>query len=319
MNDKTINCLVCGKIFKNYNSLGHHIRPIHNMTNKEYYDVYLRESNVGICQCEGCTNATKFRGLSIGYAQFCSINCLNKSNSHKQHISETKESRYGDPNYSNRDKYKQTMLDRYNSQHNWSGKARESTEKTWINQYGVNNPWKSKEVQKKCRDSFAKSHNGKHTPFEITKVQQKAERKANTHESRQKANRTKESNDHRSKLELYFIDLLRKNNVNFIDEYSSEDYPYLCDFYLPDTNCYVEINNYWSHKDHLFDENNVDDLTVLHKWQEKAKTSKAYQSAIDVWTKSDVEKYNTAIRNKLNYKILYTKDDIDRFIKELTR
>lgn len=68
----------------------------------------------------------------------------------------------------------------------------------------------------------------------------------------------------------------------------------------------------------MFDENNPDDIAILHKWQEKAKTSKAYQSAIDVWTKSDVEKYNTAIKNKLNYKILYNKEDIDNFIKELT-
>lgn len=311
-----IICKICGREFKNYNGLGHHIKT-HKISTKEYYDTYFKQDSDDVCHCEDCTNKTTFRSISVGYSKFCSIQCLNKSSSHKENIAKTKQDRYDDPFYSNRVKYKETMTKKYGCTHNWSGKARESTEKTWINQYGVDNPWKSKEVQKKCRDSFAKSHNGKHTPFEITEVQQKAERKANTHESRQKANRTKESNGHRSKLELYFIDLLRKNNINFIDEYSSEDYPYLCDFYLPDTDCYVEINNYWSHKDHLFDENNPGDIAILHKWQEKAKTSKAYQSAIEVWTKSDVEKYNTVVRNKLNYKILYSKEDIDAFIMEM--
>ena len=310
-------CKICGKECKDYNGLSHHIKT-HKISTKDYYDTYFKQDNDGICHCEGCTNETTFRSISFGYSKFCSTRCLNKSSSHKENIAKTKQNRYGDPFYSNRTKCKETMIRKYGCTHNWSGKARESTKKTQINKYGVDNPWKNKDVQDKCKETFAKTHNGKRTPFEITEIQQKAENKANSHESRQKANITKESNGHRSKLELYFIDLLKKNNIKFIDEYSSEDYPYLCDFYLPDTSCYVEINNYWSHRDHLFDENNPDDIAILHKWQEKAKTSKAYQSAIDVWTKSDVEKYNTAIKNKLNYKILYNKEDIDNFIKELT-
>ena len=42
-----------------------------------------------------------------------------------------------------------------------------------------------------------------------------------------------------------------------------------------------------------------------------------YKVAITVWTKSDLEKRDYAIKNNLNYIVLWTLNDIDNFIKSL--
>ena len=43
----------------------------------------------------------------------------------------------------------------------------------------------------------------------------------------------------------------------------------------------------------------------LEAWQEKAKTSKFYENAIQTWTVRDVEKQRIAKENNLNYKVIY--------------
>ena len=71
------------------------------------------------------------------------------------------------------------------------------------------------------------------------------------------------------------------------------------------------------HAMHWFNSNNKDDLNKLTVWKEKAKTSSMYKVAITVWTKSDLEKRDYAIKNNLNYIVLWTLNDIDNFIKSL--
>ena len=71
------------------------------------------------------------------------------------------------------------------------------------------------------------------------------------------------------------------------------------------------------HGGHWFDETNEDDLNILHIWESKINKSSMYKSAIAVWTKSDLEKRNMAIKNNLNYIVLWTLDDINNYIKSL--
>ena len=49
-------------------------------------------------------------------------------------------------------------------------------------------------------------------------------------------------------------------------------------------------------------------------WKKKAKTSTRMQAAINVWTKLDIEKRNCAKNNKLNYVVLWTIEDIQKWI-----
>lgn len=49
-------------------------------------------------------------------------------------------------------------------------------------------------------------------------------------------------------------------------------------------------------------------IKYLNEWAEKSKTSKFYETAIEVWTTRDVLKYETAKMNHLNYLSIYTND-----------
>ena len=63
-----------------------------------------------------------------------------------------------------------------------------------------------------------------------------------------------------SKEESFFATELTKLGISYIPQYQSEQYPFLCDFYLPDYDIYIELNLYWSHNKHYFDKTNAEDL-----------------------------------------------------------
>ena len=70
MSDILCICKVCGLRLKNLNGLSQHLVK-HNLTQQEYYDLYYKEYNEGICPC--CGSETEFNRFS--YRRFCSIRC----------------------------------------------------------------------------------------------------------------------------------------------------------------------------------------------------------------------------------------------------
>ena len=70
------------------------------------------------------------------------------------------------------------------------------------------------------------------------------------------------------------------------------------------------INGYYTHCNHWFDSNNSDDVIKLNELIEKSKYHSMYNTCIRVWTQSDVEKRNCAKNNKLNYVVVWSKQDI---------
>lgn len=104
----------------------------------------------------------------------------------------------------------------------------------------------------------------------------------------------------------YFIKLKQEyGENNVIRSYRDSRYPYACDFYIPSEDLFIEFNRTWTHGGHPFDELNLDDISKLEMWQEKAKTSDYYKNAIYTWTDLDVRKRKTAERNHLNYSTIY--------------
>ena len=118
-------------------------------------------------------------------------------------------------------------------------------------------------------------------------------------------------------MEQYFIDKLEELNINYEYRYFDESgqYPYECDFYLKDTNTFIEINGTGLHDTHIFDPNNKKDIEQLEYIKSRTDSS-WYQSKLRIWLK-DKEKYDTAIKNKLNYYILWNTNDIDNFCNKL--
>lgn len=112
--------------------------------------------------------------------------------------------------------------------------------------------------------------------------------------------------------DLYYIKLIKKfGEDNIYRNYDKDPrYPFACDFYIKPLDLFIELNLHWSHGGHLFNEQNEEDINKLNIWKEKAKTSAFYKKSIETWTIRDPLKMQTAIANKLNYKVYYLEEEL---------
>ena len=108
------------------------------------------------------------------------------------------------------------------------------------------------------------------------------------------------------------VEMFGKNDV--FRQYSSDLYPYCSDFYIASKDLYIELNYSWFHGYHRFDKESSEDLNIVKAKQNK---SKAYNSFINTWTITDVEKVKTAKENELNYIVIYPNCFVDEFIEKL--
>ena len=109
--------------------------------------------------------------------------------------------------------------------------------------------------------------------------------------------------------------LLESLYVQVYYQYTSELYPFACDFYIPSEDVYIEYQGSWTHGHRPFDESNEECLEQLELWKERARTSKYYQNAIQVWTKRDPIKRETAKKNNLNWIEFFTVDEFNNWFK----
>ena len=115
--------------------------------------------------------------------------------------------------------------------------------------------------------------------------------------------------------ELAFIKLAEKFGIkNVIRYYTDTRYPFECDFYIKSLDLFIELNYHWTHGLHQFNKDNPADLQKLTSWIAKSATSNFYKVAINVWTNRDVIKYETAIKNKLNYLMFYKIADFNKWL-----
>ncbi len=105
--------------------------------------------------------------------------------------------------------------------------------------------------------------------------------------------------------ELYTKLLEKYNNKTVLRRYKEERYPFYCDFYVVEDDLFIELNAHWTHGGKPYDQNDKECQEKLSYWREKAKTSKFYENAIKTWTERDVVKRETAIKNNLNYEVIY--------------
>ena len=86
---KTIICILCGKEF---NSQGTHLRQ-HNITNKCYYDKYLKTDDEG--KCLVCGEPTRYYSMKYGYKSYCSDKCAANSDILINNKKQTCQKKYG--------------------------------------------------------------------------------------------------------------------------------------------------------------------------------------------------------------------------------
>lgn len=86
-------------------------------------------------------------------------------------------------------------------------------------------------------------------------------------------------------------------------QYSSDLYPFVCDFYIVSRDLRIELNGSWTHGTHWFSETDIRDTELVRAWSEKQ--TKYYDNAIHVWTNADVCKRVMAEKNALNYVVFW--------------
>ena len=204
-----------------------------------------------------------------------------------QKTKETKLERYGDCNYNNTDKRIQTIENKYESMECMYSLNAEKTIKTKINKYGS--------VYNCFIDGMIKNYGS----VEEARKQSKF-KEINTKRNNHTLNSSKCEDLLYENLCTIFgeDDIIRNYN-------SDERYPFACDFYIKSEDKFIELNAHWTHGGMPFDPEDEECQKQLQKWKEKAKTSKFYENAIDIWTRRDVQKLQLAIENNLNYEIIW--------------
>lgn len=240
-----------------------------------------------------------------------------------------------------KNKIKETCLKRYGVPYIMQSDIfKEHTKQTVLEKYGVDNPGKSDEIKQKIRETNIERY-GCEYPQQNEQIKQKMkdayfkkylsgtdEANENWNKVLKKKEQTyiekygsvknyyqvtydkivqslqKNKNNGMTKPEYqtyeYLLTLFNKDDIQF-NVNVDERYPFHVDFYICSIDLFIEINAFWTHGKHLFNENNEDDIQILNSWKQKAETSKQYKSAINVWTVVDPLKYKTAKDNNLNY------------------
>ena len=236
-----------------------------------------------------------------GYlTRFCSKKCANNNETTKQRLKETSIRNYGVDNPAKSDKIKQKY------QHHMEQKYG----------IGIKNAFQANEVKNKIKQKMLNDYGVDN----IAKTQQcKDKHKLCEKETVAKINATKRKNHtfNASKQEENAYQMLVEHFGvdNVIRQYSSEKYPFNCDFYVKTYDLYIEYNGSWTHGKHPFDPTNKDDIEIVEKW--KAKNTKYYDIAINTWTIRDVNKRNIVKQNNINIKEFWKIEELKEFLKEL--
>ena len=298
-----------------------------NIINQSKESYYRIQNNIDICQrCQICNNKCKFNGSK--YILTC-----------------------GNPKCSAREcqsRREKTFFEKYgvNSQFG-RDTVRQHIKETNIQKYGVDNPWKTIEVQNKCKSTIIKNNGGLGAASNVIKEKMKQtclekygcgfsvqsklvqqHRRENcfkkygvTHTMKlswhqDKINKTKKKNHtfNTSKPEIISFDMLKEKYPDVMCQYKDKDrYPFICDFYIPSLDLFIECNYHWTHGRKPY-EGTEEDHKIIDGW--KSKNSKYYNNAINTWTNRDVKKRNIAEENGLNYKEFFTILDLENWLNE---
>lgn len=140
-------CKICANEVYDDN-FAKHVK-LHNIKIKEYYDKFIKKENEGFCLT--CGKETNFYTLKIGYRKYCSLKCSANNKNTIVLRKKTKFEKYGDENFSNRNKAKNTCLVKYDCENvSQNDIVKHKKEEVCMIRYGVNNPYQIKHIKEKC-------------------------------------------------------------------------------------------------------------------------------------------------------------------------
>lgn len=111
-------CKICNDTFIRQCGLSRHIQTKHNMSSKEYYDLYYKKSDEG--KCLTCNKPTKFINIASGYCSFCSNYCVGKNKSIQERKKKTTRKHFNVDWPSQSKEVQKTKIDTLNKRYNCS-------------------------------------------------------------------------------------------------------------------------------------------------------------------------------------------------------
>lgn len=173
---------------------------------------------------------------------------------------------------------------------------------------GIGHPFTRTEILNKCKSTIKEKYNVDN-PYQIVAVKAKAHNKQalEKHYETMKKNQTFKTSKQEDKCYEILTQYFSVVNRN----HKTTQYPFRCDFYIQEIDCYIECNFHWTHNNHWFNENDPEDIKIKNNWTNK---SKYFDNALYTWTIRDLEKCNIDKKNNLNYIVLWKYDDLQIWI-----
>ena len=152
------NCVICKEHFEELSDLSKHIVCKHKLTNKNYYDTYIKNKNEGFCKI--CNNQTSFKNVIVGYRTYCKMSCRNKDKDFVLKCKNTLKTKLGE-NYNEiiDKKRKKTKFEKYGFE-NYNN--REQASLTCTKLYNVDNPSKLEKIKIKKENTSFKNNGVKY-------------------------------------------------------------------------------------------------------------------------------------------------------------
>lgn len=247
--------------------------------------------------CPVCGKFTEFVNKNDQiYRRYCSWECKKKNTDLVERHRQGCLRKYGVENISqvpgNRDKFAKTMMERYGHPNNF---GRPEVAKSIFEKYGVDSPGKIPGIYEKMVATMKMRGNyGKFI----------------------------------SKAELKIYNKLKEFYPNIIHQYKDKiRYPFMCDYYIPELDLFLEYQGYWAHGGHPFDPNSKEDLELVETWKNKGLALKEkhspnegyYDGGIKVWTIKDPLKRETAKNNNLNYLEIWPDWSFEKTLEEIKK
>ena len=222
------------------------------------------------------------------------------------------------------EKYKQTCLNKYGYETPLKDKEKRKIGiETSLRKYGVDHPFKSEVIKEKYKKTCIEKYNVDWiSKSDIWKTKMSDIMSSEKVQYNRNLNLKEHNSFNSSKPEEELFLYIKSKFPTVKRQYrDKEKYPWQCDFYIPELNYFIELNGNWTHGKHPYNKNNVDDKNQLELWKSKYKNAhKYYLNAIKTWTIYDVNKRETAKRNNLNFKEVWSlqegKDFIDKLLTQ---
>lgn len=265
-------------------------------------------------KCPICGKSVPWVGRKRGlYSKYCSPKCASNDLDVMNRRHETDRKNHGgqlswvlsNSNPEKIEKRKKTYLEKYGSLNPYDvpsvkAKIEATSMKNWGYPYPMQNPEYAEKIFKKIIEN--------HTDGWWT---------------------SKEEKRWRDQLKEVYQDLIWQymdEKRRFVNPSSNRRF--ICDFYIPSKDLFIEYQGYYTHHFHPFNEKSEEDQEELKRLREDAKRidernkehgweRNIYKSTIDIWTLTDPLKRRIAAVKHLNYLEIWTTDSFEDVVKKI--